>query len=149
MASLLCGLFFCTRSAIMSYKSKHPTPSEERQNTPKHETLREKASGKLHGKDANPSQLGDPISMKAETSSFVPEGEEGTQSQGSAVQKDEGYGSKGNLDDKLREKAVKAVKGQGANPTQLGDPVSGKAETSDLVPTEEDEGAFKKRDSKL
>lgn len=150
MASLLLGLFACTRSAIMSYKSKHSTPSEERQNTPKGETLREKASKKLHGKDANPSQLGDPISLKAETSSLVPtENDEGASSQGNAVSNDEGYGSKGNLDDKLREKAVKAVKGEGANPTQLGDPVSGKAETSDLVPTEGDEGAYKKRDSKL
>lgn len=122
MASILIGLFACTRSAIMSYKSKHSTPSEERQNTPKGETLREKASRKLHGKDANPSQLGDPISLKAETSSLVPtEEEEGAQTHGNAVPNDEGYGSKGNLDDNLREQAVEAVKGA----TQLGDPVSG------------------------
>lgn len=36
------------------------------------ETLREKATKKLHGPDANPSQLGDPISLKAETSDNVP-----------------------------------------------------------------------------
>lgn len=146
MASILIALFVCTRSAIMSYKSKHSTPSEERQHTPKGETLREKASRKLHGKDANPSQLGDPISLKAETSSLVPtEEEEGAQTHGNAVSSDEGYGSKGNLDDNLRKQAVEAVKGA----TQQGDPASGKVETSDLVPTEGDEGAHKKRDSKL
>ncbi|KAI1827852.1 hypothetical protein F4861DRAFT_292079 [Xylaria intraflava] len=40
------------------------------------ETLREKASRKIKGPDANPSQLGDPISIKAETSDNVPTAEE-------------------------------------------------------------------------
>ncbi|KAI2640998.1 hypothetical protein GGS21DRAFT_487326 [Xylaria nigripes] len=47
------------------------------------ETLREKASKKLKGPDANPSQLGDPISMKAETSDTVPTEEEGGAAQSS------------------------------------------------------------------
>lgn len=36
------------------------------------ETLREKALKKLNGPDANPSQLGDPVSLKAETSDHDP-----------------------------------------------------------------------------
>lgn len=42
------------------------------------ETLREKAAKKLHGPDANPSQLGDPISLKNETTDRIPtDGERG------------------------------------------------------------------------
>ncbi len=36
--------------------------------SPSNKPLRQLAAEKLHGKGANPSQLGDPISMKAETS---------------------------------------------------------------------------------
>jgi len=52
-----------------------------------HETLREKAAKKLHGPDANPSQLGDPISLKAETSDIIPKPEEGG-AHGSSSNKD-------------------------------------------------------------
>ncbi|KAF3761692.1 hypothetical protein M406DRAFT_324214 [Cryphonectria parasitica EP155] len=46
------------------------------------ETLREKATKKLHGPDANPSQLGDPVSLKAETTDHVPApSEEGARGQ--------------------------------------------------------------------
>ena len=52
------------------------------------EKLREKAAKKLHGPDANPSLLGDPISLKAEQSSNVPApGEEGAHSGGREQQK--------------------------------------------------------------
>ncbi|KAH7319888.1 hypothetical protein B0I35DRAFT_478191 [Stachybotrys elegans] len=58
---------------------RHATPSEERQKDSKGEKLREKAVKKLHGEGSNPSQLGDPISLKAETSDTNPtEREAGT-----------------------------------------------------------------------
>ncbi|KAI9158265.1 hypothetical protein HJFPF1_06257 [Paramyrothecium foliicola] len=63
-------------------KDKDTLPSEKRAEDPKGETLREKATKKLHGKGANPSQLGDPISVKAETSDTVPtDGEQGSRQQ--------------------------------------------------------------------
>lgn len=40
--------------------------------TTRHKPLRQLAAEKLHGPGANPSQLGDPISLKAETSSTEP-----------------------------------------------------------------------------
>lgn len=43
----------------------------------------------------------------------------------------------------LREKATKKLNGPNANPSQLGDPISLKAETSDNVPTPDEEGARK------
>lgn len=54
----------------------------------------------------------------------------------SGSRKEKGVGS-----ETLKQKAIKAVHGDGKNPTQLGDPVSLKAETSDTEPTEEDRGA--------
>ena len=48
----------------------------------------------------------------------------------------------------MREKATKKLHGEGANPSQLGDPVSLKAEQSENVPKPEEEGA-RRRDSKL
>ncbi|ORY55873.1 uncharacterized protein BCR38DRAFT_490878 [Pseudomassariella vexata] len=99
------------------------------------ETLREKATKKLHGPDANPSQLGDPISLKAEQSDTVPtSSEEGAGSEKGP--KDEqgkdnrGYG--GNAEGgKLREKAAKKLHGPDANPSLLGDPISLKVETTE------------------
>lgn len=150
MASLLLGLFACTRSAIISYKNKRSTPSEERQHAPHGETLREKASKKIHGEGANPSQLGDPISLKAETSDYIPtEGQQGAESQEKAVPQNEGYGSKGGQGDKLREKATEMFHGKDVNPSMLGDPISLKAEASDWEAKEGEEGAQKRRGSKL
>lgn len=63
-------------------------PSSSSSNSKDHETLREKAAKKLHGPDANPSQLGDPISLKAETSDTIPKPEEGGAHHGSASGKD-------------------------------------------------------------
>jgi hypothetical protein len=56
------------------------------------------------------------------------------------------------MPEKLREKAVRATHGPDANPSQLGDPVSLKAEQSDTVSTPRNEGAKTRkgrRDSKL
>ena len=90
------------------------------------ETLKEKAEKKLQ--EGNATQLGDPISLKAETSDRVPTPEE----QGAA-------------------KAGKDTNAaQDNNPTQLGDHVSLKAEKSDSEPTDQDRGALKdKRQSKI
>jgi hypothetical protein len=82
MASVLFALGYCIKQTIMAHKEKknEQLPSEARQQEPKGETLREKAAKKLHGKGSNPSQLGDPISLKAETSSDIPtDSEQGSQ----------------------------------------------------------------------
>ncbi|KAI0169928.1 hypothetical protein GGR52DRAFT_552095 [Hypoxylon sp. FL1284] len=117
------------------------------------ETLREKATKKLKGPGANPSQLGDPISVKAEQSDNVPtEGEKGAHESppsSSKTGKKDGKGQKSSGDESLREKAAKKLHGPDANPSQLGDPISLKAETSINVPVEREEGAHSKRDSKL
>jgi hypothetical protein len=73
----------------------------------------------------NPTQLGDPVSLKAETSSTEPTEKDRPNKSKSA----DGHKS-------LKELAEK-------NPTMLGDPVSLKAETSDTEPTENDRGASK------
>ena len=107
-------------------------------------TLKEKAEAAL--KD-NPSALGDPISLKAETSTSTHDldaDQKQAQSQqstegGKSLEKEQGGGGSGGKT--LKEKAEK-------NPTMLGDPTSLKTETIAPVPTEEDEGV-KKRDSKL
>ncbi|KAK5945347.1 hypothetical protein PMZ80_002551 [Knufia obscura] len=89
------------------------------------ETLKEKAERELKN---NPSALGDPVSLKAETSSKAPaESEEGAPPAG---------------------KDTNASKSE--NPSQLGDQVSLKAEKSETEPTEQDRGALKdKRSSKI
>lgn len=71
----------------------------------------------------NPSQLGDPVSLKAETSKTEP------------TEKDRANKS-GDGHKSLKDLAEK-------NPTQLGDPVSLRAETSNTEPTENDRGASK------
>ncbi|KAI2782710.1 hypothetical protein F4815DRAFT_431816 [Daldinia loculata] len=119
------------------------------------ETLREKATKKLQGPNANPSQLGDPISIKAEQSDTMPtKQEEGATNASESPSRDSKQSSKngkgnGNRDrENLREKAVKKLQGPDANPSQLGDPISLKAETSDYIPTSGEEGA-RKKESKL
>lgn len=109
------------------------------------EKLREKAVKALHGPNANPSQLGDPTSLKAETSDNIPKPDEAGAGQNShqsstssSVTPRRGGGGGG---EKLREKAAKALHGPNANPSQLGDPVSLKAEAVDHVPTPSEEGA--------
>lgn len=89
------------------------------------QTLKEKAEEELKN---NPSALGDPVSLKAETSDSNPtESEKGAQKAG---------------------KDTNAS--QDTKPTQLGDQVSLKAEQSDSEPTENDRGALKDtRQSKI
>ncbi|KAF2717760.1 hypothetical protein K431DRAFT_276278 [Polychaeton citri CBS 116435] len=83
-----------------------------------------KSLSKLAKSGNNPSQIGDPVSLKAETSSHSPT-------------KDDA-GSHGSSDKSLKQKAEEKLK---TNPSALGDPVSLKAETSDSEPTEQDRGA--------
>ncbi|KAI2626151.1 hypothetical protein GGS26DRAFT_592929 [Hypomontagnella submonticulosa] len=117
------------------------------------ETLREKATKKIQGPDANPSQLGDPISVKAEQSDNVPtEGEQGAQSSSNSGKNGSNKEKKKNKNkggETLREKAAKNLHGPDANPSQLGDPISLKAETTEDVPVDQEEGAHNKKDSKL
>lgn len=89
------------------------------------QTLKEKAEESLKN---NPSALGDPVSLEAETSSKKPaESEEGAPKAG---------------------KDTNASQTQ--KPSQIGDQVSLEAETSDRKPAESEEGASKnKRSSKI
>lgn len=59
-------------SSSSTSKPQSQNRSESNSSGGRGETLREKAAKKLNGPDANPSQLGDPISMKNETSPGVP-----------------------------------------------------------------------------
>lgn len=124
------------------------------------ETLREKAAKKLHGPNANPSQLGDPISLKAESSEANPKPEEaGAQGSNhsstvvpSSSREKTNTLSRHASGETLREKATKALKGPNANPSQLGDPISLKAETTEHgAPEPSEEGPRKggKRQSRL
>lgn len=140
-----------------SSSSSSPAPSSSSSN--RGETLREKASKKLHGPDANPSQLGDPVSLKAETSEHIPKpaeaGAQGNSSSSSSSSESTSAQTARTSSSRaggetLREKATKKLKGPNANPSQLGDPISLKAETSDNVPKPSEEGASKrKRSSRL
>lgn len=77
----------------------------------------------------NPSQLGDPVSLKAETSNTQP------------TENDLGAkGGKAGGEQTLKQKAESQL--QKGNPSQLGDPVSLKAETADSEPTADDRGAL-------
>ncbi|KAI0906823.1 hypothetical protein F4823DRAFT_53137 [Ustulina deusta] len=115
------------------------------------DTLREKASKKIKVPDANPSQLSDLISIKTENSNTMPtEGEGGTSSSPSLSSSSKSQRS--NRGETLREKAAKKLHGPDANPSQLGDPISLKNETSPGVPVDSERGAEEegvKRDSKL
>lgn len=115
----------------------------------------------------NPSQLGDPVSLKAETSSTEPTdkdrpnkdarkaegatnnpelGDGGVGSK-TPTQKSGGGGGSGSGSGKGGDSSKKSLKEIAqdklkTNPSQLGDPVSLKAETSDSHPTEQDRGAL-------
>lgn len=150
-----------TSSSSSSSSSPSPSSSSLPSSSSRGETLREKASKKLHGPDANPSQLGDPVSLKAETSEHIPKpaeaGAQGNSSSSSSLSSTESTSAQtaksSNYQrggETLREKATKKLKGPNANPSQLGDPISLKAETSDNVPAPSEEGASKaKRSSRL
>lgn len=79
---------------------------------------------------ANPSQLGDPVSLKAETSDNQPtEVDKPNKAPNKADQ--QGKSLKQMAQDKME-----------TNPSQLGDPVSLKAETSHNEPTKDDRGTL-------
>lgn len=118
---------------------------------PVQKTLRETA---LETNKTNPSQLGDPISLKAETSNNLPTNQDpGTSNQsntqtsvnaivpvpteGDIDKKGKGKGD-GEGHQTLRQKAMQKLE---ENPSQLGDPVSLKAEKVGSSPTDQDLGA--------
>ncbi|KAK3651221.1 hypothetical protein LTR56_002079 [Elasticomyces elasticus] len=75
---------------------------------------------------AAPSQLGDPVSLKAETSDSQP-----------TEQDKPNKAPNGGEHKSLKESMQESLK---HNPSALGDPVSLKAETSDTEPTADDRG---------
>ncbi|KAF2764645.1 hypothetical protein EJ03DRAFT_301679 [Teratosphaeria nubilosa] len=75
--------------------------------------------------ETNPSQLGDPVSLKAETSDNQPT--------------DQDRPNKAPEKRSLKEIAQDKME---TNPSMLGDPVSLKAETSNTEPTADDRGAL-------
>lgn len=103
--------------------------------------LREKAAKALHGPDANPSMLGDPVSLKAEASDHIPKPDEAGAGSNNRYSAADPSGRNTRGGETLREKATKKLHGPGANPSMLGDPISLKAEASDHVPTPGEEGA--------
>ncbi|KAH9210731.1 hypothetical protein DL95DRAFT_512856 [Leptodontidium sp. 2 PMI_412] len=121
---------------------------------PSKPTLRERA---LQTNKTNPSQLGDPISLKAETSSHFPTPEsKGAAGSTSSSAKDEIKNfapapTEGNRDGDgkgkktLRQRAMDKLQ---ESPSQLGDPVSLKAEAADSEPTDNDRGAAGTRGGK-
>lgn len=97
-------------------------------------------NGKRRLKDlANPSQLGDPISLKAETADSAPT----DQDRGAQSSKSSSKQASSRRSDSSREsgssKSLKELAEE--NPTRLGDPVSLKAEAADSEPTDQDRGA--------
>ncbi|KAF2092150.1 hypothetical protein K490DRAFT_53295 [Saccharata proteae CBS 121410] len=101
--------------------------------------LRQVASEKLHGQDSNPSQLGDPVSLKAEASDSSPtdqdRGAQGTNSR--SVPNSSG----GSHEEKQLKEGKKSLKEKGdVNRTMLGDPTSLKAETTERQPVDHDNG---------
>ncbi|KAF5506525.1 hypothetical protein CGCS363_v005657 [Colletotrichum siamense] len=110
-----------------------------------------------HVAGGNPSQLGDPVSLKAEVSKLVPtEGDQGAQkSSGGASNKKGGVLGAKNSDgspvqdkEKKRLKQIAEENNEAGNPSQLGDPVSLKAETSSTEPGGEADGQRREK-SKL
>ena len=94
----------------------------------------------------NRSQLGDPVSLRSEYSNTQPTEQDLGADSEAIPQASQGnkQGGKSKDQETLSEKALK-------NPTALGDPVSLKAESSTLVPTEEEKSGSvgSKRDSKI
>lgn len=99
-------------------------------------SLKDLAEDKL--KSGNASQLGDPVSLKAETADSSPT--------------DSDKGAAGGKGKSLKELAESKL--ESGNASMLGDPVSLKAEAADSEPTENDRGAMsteerRKRGSKI
>ncbi|KAF4823515.1 hypothetical protein CGCTS75_v010436 [Colletotrichum tropicale] len=110
-----------------------------------------------HVAGGNPSQLGDPVSLKAEVSKLVPtEGDQGAQSAAGGASNKKGgvLGAKNSDGSPVQDKEKKRLKqiaeenNEAGNPSQLGDPVSLKAETSSTEPGGEADGQRREK-SKL
>ena len=98
-------------------------------------------SGKKRLKDlVDPTQLGDPVSLKAETADSSPTDQDRGASSGAKVQENNGKPSSSGSSEKKSLKQLAT-----ANPTLLGDPVSLKAEAADSTPTDQDRGALSTR----
>lgn len=124
-------------AAITSRAPEETAPRSSNSDSAGHRSLKDIAESKL--KSGNATQLGDPISLKAETSDSSPTDDD----RGAAGDKrEEGVAS----GQQMERKSLKEV--AESNPTMLGDPVSLKAETADSEPTEEDRGAMSKEDRK-
>ena len=124
---------------------------------PAEKSLKRTAEDKLK---SNPSALGDPVSLKSETSDRNPtEDESGCNSNSTSPSDDKTSNLKASehdLDQKPDKSKQSLKELAESNATMLGDPVSLKAETSDSEPTENDRGALrdgeaekKRRESKL
>jgi hypothetical protein len=113
----------------------------------------------LENNETNPSQLGDPISLKSETSNTEPTNQDRGASASSSrnsdtkniarspTERDTDRKNGGEGHKTLRQRAMNKLE---EIPSQLGDPVSLKAEKADSEPTENDRGAAgKARKSKL
>ncbi|KAF9875000.1 hypothetical protein CkaCkLH20_07694 [Colletotrichum karsti] len=140
-------------SPIFTLLDRFSSPPSQQQKQPERlKHVAEKATSN------NPSQLGDPVSLKAEVSKLVPtEGEQGAASSRESSAGPTGKGAAGakNSDgspvqdhEKKRLKQVAEENMEAGNPSQLGDPVSLKAETSDTEPTGEADGQRREK-SKL
>ncbi|SLM41412.1 epoxide [Lasallia pustulata] len=86
---------------------------------------------------ANPTLLGDPVSLKAEAADSSPTEQDRGASSGAKAQKDAGKQLASGSSEKKSLKQLAM-----ANPTLLGDPVSLKAEAADSTPTDQDRGAL-------
>lgn len=97
-------------------------------------------SGKKKLKNiANPTQLGDHVSLKAEAADSEPTDEDrGAQSSPASSSTSKDTSSKSNNNQQGPKKLKDLAK---ENPSMLGDPVSLKAEAADSAPTNEDRGA--------
>lgn len=97
--------------------------------SPPKDTLKGKADTALAN---NPSTLGDPISIKGETTASEHDLKDSAEQPKDSQHKTDG-------------RSLKQV-AQESNPSMLGDPVSLKAETSDSEPTDQDRGALRHGD---
>lgn len=125
------------KGSAITNSAPNPTDGQKdtsNTSTSSRKSLKDIAQSKLDS--GNATQLGDPISLKAETADSSPTDDD----RGAAGN------AKGSEEKTGERKTLKQL--AEANPTQLGDPVSLKAETVDSEPTENDRGAMSQEDRK-
>lgn len=121
--------------------------------------LRQLAVEKIHGKGSNPSQLGDPISMKAETANSHPtENDYGATSESKPQPTSNIPESSGGSHEEKTIEEGKTLRGMkkdgsqqpegGENKTLMGDPTSLKAETSSGKGGQGDNGPSRDKQTK-